>query len=286
VEPHDESDASGTVVLATIKTYGDTLHTFVERKGYTGVFLPGYRLATKSADPLLTLTPPVGLQCIDHVVGNMPDAGMTPVVEWYERVLQFHRFWSADDKTIHTEFSSLRSIVVADFEEVIKMPINEPALGKRKSQIQEYVDYYAGSGVQHIALRTDNILHAITYLRARGVEFLRVPDSYYESLRARLTAAKMHVAEDLAEVQKLNILVDFDDRGYLLQLFTAPLQDRPTVFIEIIQRAGCSGFGAGNFKALFEVRGCQSRVVLLPGTGAPLSVCLFVCVVGASRPSS
>jgi 4-hydroxyphenylpyruvate dioxygenase len=223
----------------------------VQRVDYTGPFLPGYR--TQSAvDPLSTVTPPIGLDFIDHVVGNMPDGGMLPTVEWYERVLQFHRFWSVDDSQLHTEYSALRSVVMASYTENIKMPINEPAEGKRKSQIQEYVDYYNGPGVQHIALNTRNIMDAITFLRARGMSFLRVPDTYYESLAERLAASSITVAEDMARIKELNILVDFDEKGYLLQLFTAPLQDRPTVFLEVIQREGNSGFGAGNFKSLFE----------------------------------
>lgn len=250
--PTEMTDDNGTVVMATIKTYGDTLHSFVERKEYRGVFLPGYKAVDGSRDPMLTITPPIGMEFIDHVVGNMPDQGMIPTVEWYEKVLQFHRFWSVDDKQIHTEYSSLRSVVMADYDEVVKMPINEPAKGIRKSQIQEYVDYYGGSGVQHIALNTPDILHAITNLRKRGVDFLRVPDTYYDALKARLTLSNIKIKEDLEEIKKLNILVDYDDSGYLLQLFTAPLQDRPTVFLEVIQRAGCSGFGAGNFKSLFE----------------------------------
>jgi 4-hydroxyphenylpyruvate dioxygenase len=250
--PAETSDEHGSVVLATVKTYGETVHTFVQRSpGYAGAFLPGYRAVT-TVDPLSAITPPIGLDFIDHVVGNMPDAGMEPSVQWYETILQFHRFWSVDDKQIHTEFSALRSIVVADYDEVVKMPINEPAVGKRKSQIQEYVDYYGGSGVQHIALNTRDIIGAITHLRARGVQFLRVPDTYYTALRERLAAAPITVKEDLDVLQKLNILVDFDDQGYLLQLFTANMQDRPTLFLEVIQREGCSGFGAGNFKSLFE----------------------------------
>lgn len=249
--PTELTDEHGTVVFATIKTYGDTLHSFVQRGSYAGPFLPGFR-AVAEADPLAKVTPPVGLDFIDHVVGNMPDHGMMSVVEWYERVLQFHRFWTVDDKQIHTQYSSLRSTVMADFDRVVKMPINEPAEGLRKSQIAEYVDYYGGAGVQHIALNTRDIISAITNLRARGVDFLRVPDSYYDSLRARLASSSIKVAEDISTLQKLNILVDFDDKGYLLQLFTAPLQDRPTVFLEVIQREGCDGFGAGNFKSLFE----------------------------------
>lgn len=252
-EPTELKDEKGTVILATVQTYGDTVHTFIERKAYSGVFLPGYRAVDSASDPMAFITPSPGLDLIDHCVGNMPDQGMEPSVQWYEQVLQFHRFWSVDDSQIHTEYSSLRSVVVADHDEVVKMPINEPANGKRKSQIQEYVEYYGGPGVQHIALKTDNIINAITQLRARGVQFLRVPDTYYEGLRARLAVStNIKVKEDLETIQKLNILVDMDEKGYLLQLFTAPVQDRPTVFLEVIQREGCSGFGAGNFKSLFE----------------------------------
>jgi len=250
-EPHEEEDADGKVIMATVATYGDTVHTFVQRVGYTGAFLPNYKAITE-ADPLAGVTAPIGLDFVDHVVGNMVDGGMEPSVSWYEKMLQFHRFWSVDDKQIHTEYSSLRSIVVADYDEVVKMPINEPAAGKRKSQIQEYVEYYGGNGVQHIALNTRDIISAITNLRARGVKFLKVPTSYYDSLDARLAAAGMKVAEDMATIRALNILVDFDEHGYLLQLFTANVLDRPTVFLEVIQREGNSGFGAGNFKSLFE----------------------------------
>ena len=164
----------------------------------------------------------------------------------------FHRFWSVDDKDIFTEFSSLKSIVMASPNELVKMPINEPAHGKRKSQIEEYVDFFGGAGVQHIALRTTDIIKAVTNLKARGVEFITVPDTYYDAMRKRLAASRIEVKEDFATLERLNILVDFDEGGYLLQLFTKPLMDRPTVFIEIIQRNNFSGFGAGNFKSLFE----------------------------------
>lgn len=176
---------------------------------------------------------------------------MEPVAAWYEKMLDFHRFWSADDSVIHTEYSALRSIVVADFDENIKMPINEPAPGKRKSQIQEYVEYYAGAGVQHIALRTNNIIQAVQALTDRGVEFLTIPDAYYENLKKGLEHAGIKVTEDIEELRKLHILVDYDDKGYLLQIFTKPVEDRPTLFFEIIQRHNHSGFGAGNFKSLF-----------------------------------
>jgi 4-hydroxyphenylpyruvate dioxygenase len=249
--PTEMKDEHGVVIVSTVKTYGDTVHTFVQRDGYTGPFLPGFK-ALSDVDPLSSVTPCPGLGFIDHVVGNMPDMGMEPAVQWYEQKLQFHRFWSVDDKQIHTEYSSLRSIVMADHSEKVKMPINEPAAGKRKSQIQEYVEYFGGEGVQHIALNTPDIIAAITHLRARGVKFLDVPSTYYESLRERLARSDIVVKEDLDVLQSLNILVDFDERGYLLQLFTLPLMDRPTVFLEVIQREGNQGFGAGNFKSLFE----------------------------------
>lgn len=176
---------------------------------------------------------------------------MTPCVEWYEKMLDFHRFWSVDDKMIHTEYSSLRSIVVTDYDEIIKMPINEPAAGKRKSQIQEYVDYYADAGVQHVALNTNSIVQTVQDLQSRGVEFLSIPDSYYDNLRKNLQHSAIKVKEDLDVLQKNKILVDYDDKGYLLQIFTKPVEDRPTLFYEIIQRYNHQGFGAGNFKSLF-----------------------------------
>jgi len=177
---------------------------------------------------------------------------MMEVVNWYERILHFHRFWSVDDKMLHTKYSSLRSTVVADYDEVVKMPINEPAAGLRKSQIQEYVDYYGGSGTQHIAMATSDILKSIAALRARGVEFLKVPNTYYEDLKKRLSKSKTKITEDLEKLQSLDILVDFDEGGYLLQIFTKPVEDRPTLFYEVIQRHNHQGFGAGNFKSLFE----------------------------------
>lgn len=250
-EPTEITDENGTVILATIATYGDTVHTFVQKKGYTGPFLPGYK-PYEYKDPLDDVLPSINLKFIDHCVGNQPDGVMVKACELYEKQLDFHRFWSVDDKQIHTEFSALRSIVMADYDENIKMPINEPAPGKRKSQIQEYVEYYNGAGVQHVALRTDDIITAITNLRQRGVQFLSVPPSYYENLALRLKTAKIKVTEDLAVLQKLHILVDYDDQGYLLQIFTKPIEDRPTLFFEVIQRKNHQGFGAGNFKALFE----------------------------------
>uniref|UniRef100_A0A665U7N8 4-hydroxyphenylpyruvate dioxygenase n=2 Tax=Echeneis naucrates TaxID=173247 RepID=A0A665U7N8_ECHNA len=251
-EPWVEQDSFGRVKYAVIQTYGDTVHTLVEYLGpYKGLFLPGYR-EPLFKDPFLAKLPAIGLNFIDHIVGNQSDDEMVPVTDWYQKCLMFHRFWSIDDKQIHTQYSSLRSIVVANYEETIKMPINEPAFGKKKSQIQEYVDYNGGPGVQHIALNTSNIIKAIENLQARGMEFLTAPDTYYVTLRENLKAAKITVKEDLNRLQELKILVDFDDKGYLLQIFTKPVQDRPTLFLEVIQRRNHSGFGAGNFKSLFE----------------------------------
>lgn len=251
-EPWSETDDYGTVRMATIRTYGEVTHTFIDRSNYKGWFLPGYQQRDTTADPVFSKLPRTELQAIDHIVGNQPDLEMTNTANWYEKTLQFHRFWSVDDKTMHTEYSALRSIVVTNYEETIKMPINEPAPGLKKSQIQEYVDYNGGAGVQHIALRTDDIISTVTNLRARGMQFLQVPDKYYDNLRERLKSSPITVTEDLDILQKLKILVDFDDKGYLLQLFTKIMQDRPTLFLEVIQRHNHSGFGAGNFKALFE----------------------------------
>lgn len=250
-EPWEETDSDGTVVFATIQTYGDTIHTFIQLNDYKGKFLPGYRYIDE-ADPLSSFTPAVGLDFIDHIVGNQPDKEMVPMAEFYEKTLDFHRFWSVDDSVIHTEFSSLRSIVMTDYDETVKMPLNEPAPGKKKSQIQEYVEYYGGPGVQHVALNTKDIISAVTHMKARGLKFLTIPDTYYTNLRKRLENAPISVKEDLDVLQKLKILVDFDDKGYLLQIFTAPVEDRPTLFYEIIQRNNHQGFGAGNFRSLFE----------------------------------
>lgn len=255
--PTEFKDDNGRAIVCTVGTYGDTVHSFVERDEYTGPFLPGYVKHDKffKSDPLLARTNtalPTGLAFVDHIVGNQPDLRMEEASNWYEHTLNFHRFWSVDESILHTEYSALRSIVMADPDEKIKMPINEPAPGKRKSQIQEYIDYHGEAGVQHIALNTKDILSAITNLRERGVEFLQVPHTYYEDVRKRLAKSPLKVKESLEEIEKLNILIDFDDHGYLLQLFTKPVEDRPTLFFEIIQRNGHSGFGAGNFKALFE----------------------------------
>ncbi|XP_007237453.2 4-hydroxyphenylpyruvate dioxygenase [Astyanax mexicanus] len=250
-EPHVLEDKFGRVKLAVLQTYGDTTHTLVEREGYNGLFLPGFH-APLFRDPLLDKLPCGKLDFIDHVVGNQPDDEMVPVVEWYQKNLLFHRFWSVDDKQLQTQFSALRSIVVANYEETVKMPINEPAMGKRKSQIQEYVEYYGGPGVQHIAMNTSNIIEAIRNLKERGMEFMSVPGTYYQQLRENLKLSKVKITEDISILEELKILVDYDDNGYLLQIFTKPVQDRPTVFLEVIQRHNHQGFGAGNFKSLFE----------------------------------
>ncbi|KAK9296387.1 hypothetical protein QLX08_009598 [Tetragonisca angustula] len=246
----EESDVYGTVKFATIRTYGDTYHTLIDRSKYKGFFLPGFEIL--SEDPFSKTLPKVGLNFIDHIVGNQPDKQMEPVAKWYEQCLQFHRFWSVDDTQLHTEYSALRSIVMTNWEETVKMPVNEPASGKKRSQIQEYVEYYGGAGVQHIALNTNNIITAIQNLRARGVEFLHVPDTYYDMLRSRLKNNGIKILEDINILQKLKILIDYDENGYLLQIFTKNMQDRPTLFIEVIQRHNHNGFGAGNFQALFE----------------------------------
>jgi len=248
--PETLTSPDGELIIASIKTYGDTIHSFVQRSRFAGPFMPGFK--TLPPDVLTNLTPNVGLDFIDHTVANQPDKQMNTVVEWYERILKFHRFWTVDDSMIHTEFSSLRSTVVADYDEKIRLPINEPADGKKKSQIQEYVEYHGGPGVQHIALNTRNVIQAVSLMRQRGVEFLRVPSTYYVNLRQRLAHSPVKVRESIDELEKLGILVDFDDRGYLLQLFTKPVQDKPTLFFEVIQRENHEGFGAGNFKALFE----------------------------------
>lgn len=224
--------------------YGDTTHTFVERNGYNGRFLPGYKKALEY-DILLKLLPPTKLDHIDHCVGNQPDLQMESVVEWYEKTLQFHRFWSIDDTKIQTEYSALRSVVVTNFEETIKMGISEPATGKRKSQIEEYVQYNGGAGVQHIALSTNDIVRTVKNLRARGLHFLTIPDTYYELLDTKLKNSKVEIKEDLHILKELQILVDFDKHGYLLQIFTKTMQDRPTFFIEVIQR--------NNFEVLLTV---------------------------------
>ena len=242
-EPEVLKDEFGEVVVASIKTYGETIHTFVERKNYSGAFLPGYQ-ARKS----LINVHPIGLQYIDHCVGNVELGQMNRWVAFYERVMGFKLLITFDDEDISTEYSALMSKVVSNGNGFIKFPINEPAKGKKKSQIEEYLDFYQGPGVQHIAIATEDIIFTVRELRNRGIEFLHVPDSYYSEVLDRVGTIK----EDLEELRKLNILVDRDEEGYLLQIFTKPLQDRPTLFFEIIERNGARSFGKGNFKALFE----------------------------------
>ncbi|KAM3138367.1 hypothetical protein pb186bvf_009453 [Paramecium bursaria] len=249
--PQELKDENGVVIIASVRTYGDTIHTFVQRDGYTGYFLPGFVKHPKN-DKINDLLPPIKFEFVDHVVGNQALGEMEPITSWYEKMLDFHRFWSVDDSMIHTEYSSLKSIVVTDYDENVKMPINEPAHGRKVSQIQEYVNYYGGAGVQHIAIRTNNILEEIENLRARGTDFLSIPDAYYDNLRKNIPHMNFKLNEDIDLIQKNKILMDYDDKGYLLQIFTKPLEDRPTLFIEIIQRQNHYGFGAGNFKALFQ----------------------------------
>ncbi|RMD42952.1 hypothetical protein DV735_g2199, partial [Chaetothyriales sp. CBS 134920] len=249
--PRTLSDEHGTVRYARIRTYGDTVHSLIERKNYHGAFLPGFR-AVDEVDKAAKYLPEVRLEVIDHCVGNQDWEQMEAACDYYEKALGFHRFWSVDDKDICTDYSALKSIVMASPDERIKMPINEPAVGVRKSQIEEYVDYYSGPGVQHIALRTDDIIRDVTNLSERGIEFISVPPSYYELMEKRLAAAGLKLTQDFETLKRLGILIDFDEHGYLLQLFTKHLMDRPTVFIEIIYRNNFSGFGAGNFKSLFE----------------------------------
>jgi len=237
------SDEFGEVKTASIHTYGDTIHTFVERKNYKGAFLPGYKAAESKVK-----TSSVGLLHVDHCVGNVGWGEMNTWVKFYEEVMGFKLIISFDDQDISTEYSALMSKVVSNGNGFVKFPINEPAEGKKRSQIEEYLDFYHGPGVQHMAIATDNILETVAELRNRGIEFLEVPATYYDDLLDRVGA----IQEDIEDIKRLNILVDRDDEGYLLQLFTKPVEDRPTLFFEIIQRRGAKSFGKGNFKALFE----------------------------------
>jgi len=242
-EPRVLKDDNGEVVIAGIRTYGDTIHSIVERRGYRGLFLPGFVAASSPYKPTS-----VGLKYVDHCVGNVELGKMNEWVGFYSRVLGFHNLLTFDDKDISTEYSSLMSKVMSNGNGRIKFPINEPAAGKKKSQIEEYLDFYGGPGVQHIAIATDDIIGTVRALVSRGVEFLRTPTSYYDDLLDRVGK----IDEDLEPLKELGILVDRDDEGYLLQLFSKPVQDRPTLFYEIIQRKGAKSFGKGNFKALFE----------------------------------
>ncbi len=243
METQTFEDDQGVVKISAIKTYGETIHKFVERDQYHGPFLPGYRAASSTFD-----VTPVGLKHVDHCVGNVELGSMNKWVKFYEDVMGFTLLITFDDEDISTEYSALMSKVVSNGNGYVKFPINEPAEGKKKSQIEEYIEYYNGPGVQHIALATDDILHTVSELRRRGIDFLYVPEVYYEDLLERVG----HIDEDLNSLRELNILVDRDEEGYLLQIFTKPVQDRPTVFYEIIERKGAKSFGKGNFKALFE----------------------------------
>lgn len=244
MEPQVEEDATGKVVRSGIYTYGETVHIFVERKDYDGVFLPGFKKwETPDYNPA-----PTGLKYVDHMVGNVGWNKMNHWVSFYENVLGFKNILSFDDNDISTEYTALMSKVMSNGNGRIKFPINEPAEGKKKSQVEEYLDFYEGEGVQHIAVATDDIIKTVRDLRSRGVEFLRVPDTYYEAVTDRVGK----IDEDIAPLKELGILVDRDDEGYLLQIFTRPVEPRPTMFFEIIQRKGAQSFGKGNFKALFE----------------------------------
>lgn len=242
-EPRTLTDELGEVRTAGIYTYGETVHLFVERKNYQGAFLPGYVAQVSAFNP-----EPTGLLYVDHCVGNVGWNRMNEAVKWYEDVMGFTNILSFDDKQITTEYSALMSKVMSNGNGFVKFPINEPAEGKKKSQIEEYLTFYEGEGVQHIAVATDDIIHTVRALKSRGVEFLHTPDSYYDNLQAHVGS----IDEDVEALRSLRIMADRDEEGYLLQIFTKPVEDRPTVFFEIIQRKGARSFGAGNFKALFE----------------------------------
>ncbi|CAG5076477.1 4-hydroxyphenylpyruvate dioxygenase [Parvicella tangerina] len=248
MEPTTEKDEHGEIVRSGIYTYGETVHIFVERKNYDGLFMPGFVKWESEYNP-----EPLGLKYIDHMVGNVGWGEMNTWVKWYEDIMGFENFLSFDDKQIHTEYSALMSKVMSNGNGRIKFPINEPAEGKKKSQIEEYLDFYEGPGVQHIAVATNDIIATVKGMRARGVEFLSTPpDTYYSAAPERLAEFDHELREDLETLKKLGIMIDADEEGYLLQIFTRPVEDRPTLFFEIIQRMGARGFGAGNFKALFE----------------------------------
>lgn len=248
MEPRVDKDEYGEVVQSGIYTYGETVHLFIERKNYKGTFMPGFQKWESDYNPK-----PIGLKYIDHMVGNVGWGQMNIWVEWYEKVMGFENFLSFDDKQIHTEYSALMSKVMSNGNGRIKFPINEPAKAAKKSQIEEYLDFYEGAGVQHIAVATDDIISTVSQLKANGIEFLPPPpQAYYDDIPNRLGEHMEMMKEDIGELQKLSIMIDADEEGYLLQIFTKPIEDRPTLFFEIIQRMGAKGFGAGNFKALFE----------------------------------
>lgn len=240
-EPFSLTDDNGYVRIASIHTYGDTLHTFINRDNFTGHFLPHFQVLEHPGDP-------VGIKEVDHCVGNVALGDMNKWVKWYQDVLGFKQLVSFDDKDISTEYTALMSKVMSNGNGRVKFPINEPAQGIKKSQIDEFLEFFGGAGVQHVAMRTDDIIYTVSRLRTRGIEFLRVPKTYYEALPDRVG----DIDEDIADLAELGILVDRDDEGYLLQIFTKPTTDRPTLFYEIIHRKGATSFGKGNFKALFE----------------------------------
>jgi 4-hydroxyphenylpyruvate dioxygenase len=246
--PKKSQDEHGVIITSGIYTYGETVHVFVERKNYKGVFFPGYEVWNSTYNP-----PNSGLKFIDHIVGNVGWGQMDIWVQWYEEVMGFVNFLSFDDKQIHTEYSALMSKVMSNGNGRIKFPINEPAEAEKRSQIEEYLDFYEDSGVQHLAVATDDIITTVKQLKKNGVEFLPPPpQAYYDAIPSRLGAHMKLMKEDISALKELSILVDADEEGYLLQIFTKPIEDRPTLFFEIIQRMGAKGFGAGNFKALFE----------------------------------
>ena len=243
LEPMTLTDGDGQLVMSGIHTYGETVHLFIERENYHGVFMPGFRAWESTYN-----APETGLLYVDHCVGNVGWNQMNPWVKFYEDVMGFRNILSFDDKDISTEYSALMSKVMSNGNGYVKFPINEPAEGKKKSQVEEYLDFYDGEGVQHVAIATNDIVKTVTELQKRGLAFLNIPSSYYETVLDRVG----HIDEDLEPLQRLGILVDRDDEGYLLQIFTKPVEDRPTLFFEIIQRKGAKSFGKGNFKALFE----------------------------------
>ena len=243
MDPLTLTDESGEIVMSGIHIYGETVHVFIERKNYNGVFMPGYREWKSDYNPCDS-----GLLYVDHCVGNVGWNQMNPWVKFYEDVMGFKNILTFDDKDISTEYSALMSKVMSNGNGFVKFPINEPAEGKKKSQVEEYLDFYDGEGVQHVAIATNNIIETVSDLQKRGVEFLKIPESYYTEVLTRVG----HIDEDLKPLSELGILIDRDDEGYLLQIFSKPVQDRPTLFFEIIQRKGAKSFGKGNFKALFE----------------------------------